>query len=92
MNLARRTSLHSYNDLKEVAKHEAGAYCIPSNSDQAAIDNIKQPNFLFQMTVADHHDINAKGLSDAIEQLQKDPDTDAELIFVVPPDKFSRCV
>lgn len=75
-----------------MADQEAGTYCIPSRSDQAAIDSIQQPNYLFQMTVADKHGINATGLSNALKQLRKDPKTDAELFFAVPPDQYPRCV
>lgn len=75
-----------------MADQEAGTYCIPSRSDQAAIDSIQQPNYLFQMTVADEHGINATGLSNALKQLRKDPKTDAELFFAVPPDQYPRCV
>lgn len=91
MNLDPCTSSYTFHDLTEVADQEAGTYCIPSRSDQAAIDSIQQPNYVFQMTVADEHGINATGLSNALKQLRKDPKTDAELFFVVPPDQYPRC-
>jgi hypothetical protein len=92
LNLDPFTSSYTFHDLTEVADQEVGTYCIPSRSDQAAIDSIQQPNYLFQMTVADEHGINATGLSNALKQLRKDPKTDAELFFVVPPDQYPRCV
>ncbi|EIE27688.1 hypothetical protein COCSUDRAFT_64335 [Coccomyxa subellipsoidea C-169] len=84
------TSFYTFHDLKDVADQEAGTYCIPSRSDQAAIDSIQQPQYLFRMTLADEHSINATGLSHALEQLRKDPKTDAELFFAVPPDQYPR--
>lgn len=81
-----------YQDLKDVASEGPWTYCMRSRSDQEAIDSIQQPNRLFQMTVDDHHSINAAGLSNALEQLRKDSKTDAELFFAVPPDQYPRCV
>jgi len=61
---------------------------MPPVSNEKAIDSLRQPSMLFQMTVADTHSINATGLSQAAQQLHS---PDPELIFVVPPDIHPRC-
>lgn len=44
-------------------------YWVAPDSIAKAIDSLKQPNVLFQMTQADSHSTNAKGLSVAIDRL-----------------------
>ena len=48
-------------------------YCIPSKSNEAAIDGILQPNRLFQMTVAHEHGVDGTALSNALKQLKNGP-------------------
>ncbi|EIE27060.1 hypothetical protein COCSUDRAFT_55086 [Coccomyxa subellipsoidea C-169] len=45
LDLPPCTSIYTFHDLKDVADQEAGTYCIPSRSDQAAIDSIQQPQW-----------------------------------------------
>jgi len=61
---------------------------MPQNSNETAIDSLRQPSMLFKMTVAETHSINAIGICRAAEQLLS---SDPELIYVVPPDIYSRC-
>ena len=50
------------------------------------IDALMLPNILFQMTVSEKHDVDESKLKIILGALSLDS---AELVFVVPPDKFA---
>lgn len=86
--LPASSSMQTYNTLSDVPCQDDGVYWMPSSSNESAVDSLRQPSTLFQMSVAATHSINATGLSKAAQQLLS---SDPELIYVVPPDMFQRC-
>jgi hypothetical protein len=76
-----------FTDWKTVSESGEGVYLRPASKSFAAVDAIKQPDILLQMTVAHDHPINAKGLCDAVQALKSDK---VKLMFVVPDDQFER--
>ena len=72
------TATHHFTKLQDVKEMDAGVYCIPFSPNFAAIDALKQPNMLFQMTV------HTAGLRRAISALRGTPGQLVRFYFVVP--------
>lgn len=77
---------HVYDDLSEVRAFNATVYLRPSGQQQAAIDSIRQPSSLYQITTSTTHDVKLEGLRKAMDVM-----TDRRgvtLYFVVPEDSY----
>jgi len=85
--LPASNSTQTFHNLSDVSRQDDGLYWMPQHSNETAIDSLRQPSMLFKMTVAETHSINASGICRAAEQLLS---SDPELIYVVPPDIYSR--
>ena len=75
-----------FDDWSAVRKADESTYCRPRASNKAAIDSVRQPAQLYQMTVAAEHGINCAGLKQAVESMRHS--SGVALYFVVPPDRF----
>ena len=75
-----------FDDWSAVSKAEEGTYCRPRVSNNPAIDSVRQPAQLYQITVAAKHGINCAGLKRAVENMKHS--SGVVLYFVVPPDRF----
>lgn len=87
--LPASSNMQTYDSLKSVPCQDDGVYWVPLAPNEKAIDSLRQPSMLFQMTVAAGHEINATGLHNAAKRLVL---PDPELIFVVPADVYPRCL
>jgi hypothetical protein len=74
-----------FDNLEQVGAVEAGIYCRPKSRRFPAIDSLKQPNMVFQITVAQKHNINREGLEQAVGCLRSET---VNLFFVVPESNF----
>ena len=63
----------------------AGGYWRPLAGNFPVIDALILPSILFQMTVSDKHGVDESKLKQILAALSV---ASAELVFVVPPDKF----
>ena len=86
--LPASNSTQTFHNLSDVSRQDDGLYWMPQIPNETAIDSLRQPSMLFKMTIAETHSINATGICEAAEQLLS---PDPELIYVVPPDIYSRC-
>lgn len=86
-HLPASSSMQTYNSLGSVPRLDDGVYWMPPIPNAEAVDSLKQPNMLFQMTVSAKHEIKSQGLHDAAQRLVS---PDPELIFVVPADIYPR--
>ena len=73
-------------DLVALRNEPAGGYWRPPALNFPVIDALMLPNILFQMTVSEKHDVDESKLKIILGALSLDS---AELLFVVPPDKFT---
>ena len=72
-----------FDDIMEVRSVAETAYCRPRRQNFAAVDSLRQPRWLYQITVAKRHGVNGPGLERAVECLQDDRSAIC-LLFVVP--------
>jgi hypothetical protein len=77
---------HVYDDLSEVRAFNATAYLRPSGQQQAAIDSIRQPSSLYQITTSTTHDVKPEGLRKAMDVMTGR--RGVTLYFVVPEDSY----
>lgn len=88
MTIAPCESTHVYQNLSEARAFNASAYLRPYNMKQAAIDSIRQPATLYQITCSDCHGLKLKGLKQAMEVMEER--TRVTLYFVVPEEAFDK--
>jgi hypothetical protein len=81
------TSRLVFDDLREVEGARDQVYCKPRAANFAAIDSMRQPGSLFQITVAKKHGVNGDGLERATACMRA-PRQDIHLYFVVTPPLF----
>jgi hypothetical protein len=81
------TSRLVFEDLREVGGAADQVYCKPRAANFPAIDSVRQPGSLFQITVAKKHGVNGDGLERATVCMRA-PRQDIHLYFVVPPPFF----
>jgi hypothetical protein len=79
---------HVYQNLSEARAFNASVYLRPHNMGQAAIDSIRQPATLYQITSSTSHGINLEGLKKVMEVMQEP--AQATLYFVVPEEEFDK--
>ena len=72
-------------DLVALRNEPAGGYWRPLAGNFPVIDALILPNILFQMTVSEKHGVDESKLEQILAALSV---ASAELVFVVPPDKF----
>ena len=77
-----------FDDIREVEGVADDVYCRPSSQTFAAIDSLRQPQHLYQITVARRHDVTGRGLERAAGSLRARR-AEIRLYFVVPPKEFS---
>jgi hypothetical protein len=77
---------HVYDDLSEVRAFKATVYLRPSAQQQAAIDSIRQPSSLYQITTSTTHDVKLEGLRKAMDVMRGR--RGVTLYFVVPEDEY----
>ena len=65
----------------------AGQYCQPEARNFPVLDALLLPGTLLQMTVAEQHAVDEAALAKILDTLAL---SSAELVFVVPPDKFDE--
>ena len=65
----------------------AGTYCRPLTGSFPVIDALILPGVLLQMTVSERHGVDESKLEAILDALAL---KSAELVFVVPPDKFNE--
>lgn len=75
--------IQTYRELGEVGNVTSTTYLRPRDLQQAAVDSLRQPSTLFQITSAETHALNIRGLKEVLDVL-RDP-ANARLFFVVPP-------
>jgi hypothetical protein len=85
LTLAPCPSTVMFDSLGQVTTAEAGTYCRPRSRRFPAVDSLKQPNMIFQITVAQKHPINRSGLEQAVGCLRSQT---VDLFFVVPESNF----
>ena len=81
----RRFSGNKPEDLALLFSLPAGTYCRPVVGSFPVIDALISPAMLLQMTVSERHGVDEAKLEQILIALGLDY---AELVFVVPPDKF----
>ena len=81
----RRFSGNKPGDLAVLRSFLVSDYCQPLVGNFPVIDAVILPNTLLQMTVSLQHDVNEDTLKKILAALSLKT---AELVFVVPPDKF----
>ena len=84
----RRFSGTEPADLGNLLAFSPGYYCRPLASTFPVLDALILPNVLLQMTVSTTHAVNEPKLAEILDTLQLSGT--AELLFVVPPDKFGE--
>ena len=83
----RRFSGNKPEDLAPLFSLPAGTYCRPLIGSFPVIDALILPGMLLQMTVSERHGVDEAKLGQILVALGLDYSA-AELVFVVPPDKF----
>lgn len=78
---------HVYDDLSEVRAFNGTVYLRPSGQRQAAIDSIRQPSSLYQITTSTTHDVKLEGLTKAMDVMTGR--RGSTLYFVVPEDSYT---
>jgi hypothetical protein len=84
----RRFSGADPSALRLLLSHAPGDYCRPLANTFPVLDALILPNVLLQMTVSESHSVNEAKLAEILDALQISGI--AELLFVVPPDKFDE--
>ena len=74
--------------LRLLLSHAPGDYCRPLANTFPVLDALILPNMLLQMTVSTAHGVNELKLAEFLDKLQISGT--AELLFVVPQDKFDE--
>ena len=75
-------------ELGNLLAFSPGDYCQPLASTFPVLDALILPNMLLQMTVSTAHGVNEPKLAEFLDKLQISGT--AELLFVVPQDKFDE--
>jgi hypothetical protein len=83
----RRFSGNKPENLAALCSMPAGEYCRPLVGNFPVIDALILPNMLLQMTVSEKHGVDEANLERILLTLSL---PSAELVFVVPPDKFDE--
>jgi hypothetical protein len=87
LQLPRSTGVHPVQRPEDLALcPSADDYCQPVIRNFPAVDGVKLPGFLFQMTVSTTHNIKHAALKTVLAQLPDAPQYD--LYFVVPEDIY----
>ena len=87
LHLACCTGVHPIREPADLALCPSDAhYCKPTNSNFPAVDALKLPDMMFQMTVSTTHSVKHTALTRVLEQLDDLPRYN--LYFVVPEDIF----
>jgi hypothetical protein len=81
----RRFSGNKPGDLAVLCSFSVGDYCQPLIGTFPVVDAVVLPSTLLQMTVSWRHDVKEDTLEKILDALSLKT---AELVFVVPPDKF----
>ncbi len=81
--LYTRSARH-FTKLKDVKEVDTGLYCIPFSPSFAALDALKQPDMLFQMTVHQKRGVHTAGLLRALNALRRTPGQPLRFRLVVP--------
>ena len=80
---------HIFDSWPEVKLLPCDVYSRHRIKKLPAVDSVMQPNKLYQITVSSSHDVNCKGLLEALSGMQDDVHH-VSLIFVVPTDMFQN--
>ena len=87
LHLASCTGVHPIREPADLASCPSDAhYCKPTIPNFPAVDALKLPGIMFQMTVSTTHSVKHTALKRVVEQLDDLPRYD--LYFVVPEDIF----
>ena len=86
LRLEACTELRVLKRAEDLTAVPSGVYCQPTTGNFPAVDAVRLPNQLFQMTVSLSHDVKQAALSAVLQQL---PEARSyQLFFVVPEDVF----